>query len=139
MLHRLVRVTHDVELAERAGGDDNLRPGLFDLRSPALSERCGFLRVPGSYTAAAPAADGRHLHDVDDLPDQLPGLVADTLPPQQVAGVVIGCPDVKFRRRLDAVLREELVDVGHLERRLVIVLERGTATGAHGQHRVNAP
>ena len=116
MLHRLVRVPGNVELAERAGGDDNFRAGLFDLLAPALPERCRLLRVAGPDTAAAPAADGRHLHEVDDLPDQFPGLVADTLAPQQVAGVVVGGLDGEFRGRLDAVLREELVDVDDFER-----------------------
>lgn len=45
MLHRLIRVPGNLELAERSGGDDDLRAGLPDRKSPIVASRRGLFRL----------------------------------------------------------------------------------------------
>ncbi len=128
-----------VELTKRAGGDHDICSGLFDLGIPVVCQSCRLIRNPGLHAAARTAAVRWHLHQIHHLPDQLAGLVADSLPPQKVAGIMVCGLDRELCRGFDTVLRQELVDVNHLERGFVIVLKRGAAAGAHGQHRIDTP
>ena len=83
----------NMELTERAGRDDNICPGLLYLPAPSFPKRCRFFGHPGFYTSSGTAADGWHLDQINNLPDELAGLVMDTLSSQEVTGVMVGCRD----------------------------------------------
>lgn len=46
VLDRFIGMFSDVEFTERAGADDNISPGLFDLLAPSAAERCCLFWVP---------------------------------------------------------------------------------------------
>ena len=49
VLDRFIGMPGNMELAERAAGDNHFCPGLFNLLTPAFTECCCFIREPGSY------------------------------------------------------------------------------------------
>ena len=62
ILYRLIGMSRDMKLAERAGCDNNLSAGFLDLLPAFLAQRRRFVRVARPDAAAAATADCRHLH-----------------------------------------------------------------------------
>ena len=100
MADRFIGMFRDMELAERAAGNDHFGAGFLYLRPSPLTQ-CGRLfRQPRSHSSAGSATYCRHLNDVRHLPEQDPRLLRDLLSPGQVTRVVIGNDQVQVRRNL---------------------------------------